>query len=151
MYDEYELYENVSVDESSVDNTTISSTSTIDGRSKKVKSSIKLTDPGKYKVINNTKNEKIKYVCFATDVANHSYIRNAVTGIIQPHKACTGQQDLYYKVIDVTGLGTPTKYPKHLYYDSPEEYERHQNCAVSISTKKRWYEKYLKAKMKYDS
>lgn len=149
MYDEYEIYENASMCDSSVDNTTISSKSTDRGM-KRAKNLLNMVDNGKYKMTLQHNREKVKIACFSTDSTNHAYIRNAVSGIIQPHRACSGQQDLYYKVIDVSGLGTSTKIPKHLYYDSPEEYERHQNREVSISTKKRWYEKYLKAKLKYN-
>jgi hypothetical protein len=150
MYQE-EYYEDEyaeSVDASTLDNTTISSTNT---RVKKNKEVLKYVDNGKYKVTGVLNGEPIKFECYATNATNHAYIRNAVTGIIQSHRACSGQEDLYFKVIDVSGLGNPTKWQKHLYYDSPEECERHQNRKVSIQTKKKWYEKYLKAKMKYES
>jgi len=150
MYQE-EYYEDEyaeSMDDSTLDNTTISSTNS---RTKKNKDVLKIVDHGKYKVHGLNKREQFKYVCYATNTSNHAYIRNAVTGNIQPYRSCSGEENLYFKVIDATGLGTTTKYAKHLYYDSPEECEKHQNRKISIQTKKKWYEKYLKAKIKYES
>jgi len=147
MYNEEELY--LDDMESVYDTTTVSSTNT--STAKKNKSVLKPTDNGRYKMTVTKNNEIIKVICYATNSSNHVYIRNAVTGIIQPHRACSGEQDLYFKVIDASGLGTTTKYPKHLYYSSPEECERHQNRTVSVQTKKKWYEKYLKARVKYSS
>jgi hypothetical protein len=72
-------------------------------------------------------------------------IRDAITGIHDP--SCrVGKRDeyLYFKVCMATGEGSRGKYgeiePHHLYYDSPESYERHFYTKVDAETKTRWLE-----------
>jgi len=103
-------------------------------------------DPGFYRVKKTLPNRmRVRYECFATNTNKNSLIRNAITGEMTGHRAGSKHQDFYFKVIDVSGLGGTTKIPKHLFYDSPEQYEKHQFTTVSQSVKESWVNRYMKA------
>jgi hypothetical protein len=110
----------------------------------KTEHSLKMNDPGYYTYKKNIGYEKVKIECYATDAFKN--IRNATTGITIHHRAGSKYDDLYFKVTDVSGYGRKLKFTKHLYYDSPEEYERHQFIKLSTQTKEKWYVKNLKAR-----
>ena len=85
-----------------------------------------------------------KPVSFFSAGQRGSTIRNAVTGIIcKGHLVGTPYEDLYFKISLATGETGQT--PNILFYDSPEQYEKHMMCEVSQKTKERWNEKSLKA------
>ncbi len=67
-----------------------------------------------------------------------SRVRNAVTGHLYPF--LVGSRDEYslFKVIDSTARGGKN-YPLMLYYDSPEQYEKHHYVNLSLDVKQRWY------------
>jgi hypothetical protein len=109
----------------------------------KLLKNINSADKGHYMVKKSVSGGLVKYECFATDVANHKLIRNAATGELTPYRCGSKEQDLYFKVIDVSGLGSPTVIPKHLFYSSPEQYEKHQHTKVSTDLKERWFAKYM--------
>jgi len=146
MYQE-EYYQD-KIDYQSIDNETISvSNSSLDSNEKayvKEEYTLKMNDPGYYTYKKNVGYDKVKIECYATDMFKN--IRHAMTGVVTPHRAGTNYQDLYFSVTDVSGLGRKLKFAKHLYYDSPEEYERHQCIKLSQDTKERWYVKNLKAR-----
>ena len=150
MYQE-EYYQD-KIDYQSLDNDTLSvSNSSLDSNEKayrKVEYTLKMGDPGYYSYKKKVGFENVKIECHVTDLFKN--IRNAVTGIVTRHRAGTKYQDLYFSVVDVSGLGRKIKSPKHLYYDSPEEYERHQFIKLSQDTKEKWYVKNLKARRALD-
>ena len=66
-----------------------------------------------------------------------SYIRNAQTGIYTKDIVGSKNEDLYFKVTIADGnLLT-------LFYDSPDQYERHQREKLSQETKDQWFKKRL--------
>ena len=70
-----------------------------------------------------------------------SYIRNAVTGQRYSYRTGTNEEDNLFKVGLATGeLGSNAG---SLFYDSPEQYEKHCFVTLSSETKERWYEKKL--------
>jgi hypothetical protein len=81
---------------------------------------------------------------FPTNPTPNSLIRHAMSGAIQyiDGKACrsgTRDEDLLFSVIMATGEtvgGAPI-----LFYDNPEQYERHFFTNVPQSIKTRWAEK----------
>jgi hypothetical protein len=78
-------------------------------------------------------------------------IRNALTGIYQNYKVGRREEDLFYKVVMATGEGRDGKLsqePNQLFYDYPEQYERHWGASVSEETKSAWYEKMRKMEAK---
>jgi hypothetical protein len=146
MYQE-EYYQD-KIDYQSQDNDSITFTdSSLDSDEKKYlkqEYSTKVDDRGYYSYKKKVGYETIKIECYATDLFKN--IRHAITGVITKHRAGSKHQDLYFTVADTTGQGRKLKFPKHLFYDSPEEYERHQHIQLSNDTKERWYVKNLKAR-----
>ena len=75
-----------------------------------------------------------------------SFIRNAVTGSRYDIKVGSAYQDLLFKVVHSTGLRERID-PLVLYYDSPEQYEKHHYGLRNVSekTKRLWNERHLEA------
>jgi hypothetical protein len=73
-------------------------------------------------------------------------IRNAIGGsYYYGHKVGSKYEDFYYKVGISTGdVGRDTI---SLFYDSPEQYERHMYTVVDSENKERWLEKQMRVKM----
>jgi len=146
MYQE-EYYQD-KIDYQSLDHDSMSVTnSSLDSNEKAYRKEeyvLKMDDTGFYSYKKRVGYERVKVECYATDLFKN--IRHAVTGVVSRHRAGTKYQDLYFSVTDTSGLGRKLKYPKHLYYDSPEEYERHHHIQISQESKERWYVKNLKAR-----
>lgn len=70
-------------------------------------------------------------------------IRNAITGYYEKDKVGKSDEDLYFKVKLSTGC-VGTYMDGHLYYNSPEEYERHWQTTLPLAVKQSWLEKYTK-------
>ena len=113
---------------------------------KNKKNKIKNLDPGYFTVnryiYNNKKNkmQKTKIGLYRSSGISDHKIRNAVTGIYEKLRVGRFESDLLYKVILATG--ETGNNPEQLYFDSPEQYERHFSIIVSDSVKKAWKEKY---------
>ena len=92
----------------------------------------------------NGKNTKIKL--YETKEKVNSRIINAVTGIPyynEDERDCkyvvgSRQEDDLFKVKMLTGLGSHTGV---FFYESPDQYDRHQCCTVSDEIKQRWLKK----------
>lgn len=113
---------------------------------KKVNNILGSTDKGFYELKRVTKhkqNKQIKKIgCFATGLQGSS-IRNAITGVYNyKHKVGSLDQDLYFSVVIATGE-TMSKEPIILYYESPEQYEKHFFTELDKETKERWSRKNL--------
>jgi hypothetical protein len=65
-------------------------------------------------------------------------IRDAVTGNYEKAKVGRLDEDLYFKVKISNGNDSDG----HLYYNSPEEYERHWHTSLPLAIKQTWLEKY---------
>ena len=72
------------------------------------------------------------------DVGFH--IRHAITGFRTPHIIGSKDEDLYFVVSDSRGL-TKTQQPLILFFDSPEQYEKHCYTTVSDRVKHAWQQK----------
>ena len=79
-----------------------------------------------------------------------SNIRDAVTGRRTKHIVGTTDQDLYFSVSVSTGENKRVREPVHLFYASPEEYEKNQYMELSDKVKSAWRERYNKTKLRYD-
>ena len=75
-----------------------------------------------------------------------SRIRNAVTGQTYSYLVGSRAEDLFFKVTD-SSAHNGIKYPLILFYDSPEQYEKHQFTSVSQEIKKKWQEKQVAARL----
>lgn len=85
---------------------------------------------------------------FKTSCVPGSNIKNAISGNFYPYLVGSSDEKLLFKIALCTGEKGTLNYSYidkkfiaeqcPLYYDSPEQYERHMNCEVSINTKNLW-------------
>ncbi len=106
----------------------------------------KLNDKSYHKVKRNNAmgvNEKVGI--YSTNLTPGTLIRDAITGgITQHHRIGSVYADLYFKVVYATGeFGSETK---SMYFDCPEQYERHLNTTISQEVKKKWTNKFAAAR-----
>lgn len=71
----------------------------------------------------------------------NSKIRNAVTGQKTQYLVGSANEDLFFKVRNASRVNGKNESLK-LYYESPEQYERHHFVTVSPAQKEAWYNKY---------
>lgn len=98
---------------------------------------VKRKDPASYNAV-------IDVGFYVTPYTPGATIRNALTGIYQNYKVGRREEHLFYKVVMATGEGRDGKLsqePNQLFYDYPEQYERHWACTVSEEAKSAWYER----------
>jgi len=95
--------------------------------------------------------KKQKIELYSSPLFTNKNIRNASTGIHMEHKVGSKQDDLYFTMMDVVP-GTHTalnNLPRKLYYNNPEECERHLKIVLSKEIKEKWFDKFLIARAKY--
>lgn len=81
--------------------------------------------------------------CYASSGRRGGSIRNAVSGLYSlTDRQGSTKENLYFSVVVATGIGRQDR-PVILFYESPEQYERHFGIVLTSKTKKAWYEKYL--------
>jgi len=114
---------------------------------------------------NVSRNVKSKYIFFPSSVTNGQKVkieyyhttnspgftvRNAVTGMYETGcKVGSSDEDAFFKV-NVSSNGTNTRDPHILYFDNPEQYERHFVTKISQADKEKWnlkHHKYITKKM----
>jgi hypothetical protein len=114
------------------------------------------TDPDFHQV-KRTKKQRGHFILeyYETKPVNDFRIRNAVTGVWyrDDHPKCkylvgSAQEDVFFKVHFSTGEPELTSASRNnrknttlLFYDSPEQFERHQRMTVAQSVKEKWQEK----------
>jgi hypothetical protein len=107
---------------------------------------IKKMDRGFHRLkhcINKAENKKVNIDLYTSGNIG-TRIRNAVSGIRYNYKVGSRDEDLLFSVKIATGEILPDE--GALYYDNPEQYERHFFTKISQETKKQWYEKNVKAR-----
>ena len=93
---------------------------------------------------NPDKRKNVRVDFFPTNTTPNSKIKHAITGIQQSvdgrfFRTGTRDEDLFFSVILATGeLGSNAPV---LFYESPEQYERHFFVKLSQQIKNKWYEK----------
>lgn len=92
-----------------------------------------------------------KVQVYSSPLLSHGFIRNAVTGIRMEHRVGSKYEDLYFRVFDVHADNhTPLNdLPRKLFYDNPEQCERHLQLTISKDVKETWAEKNLRARAMY--
>jgi hypothetical protein len=97
-----------------------------------------------YKLNRINKEGKNQFVkCYISGTQGYT-IKNALTGksFSKVHKIGSYNENLYFKVTISTGESEIGQSPITLFYDFPEEYEKHMYCEVKDSIKKEWYQRY---------
>jgi hypothetical protein len=126
----------VKPDHDDYDGSSISSRSEYKKRQKALEEYKKL-DKGYHKLSRVSGGERFSVPLYTTSYCPGIRIRNAVSGIYEDglRTGCK-DEDLFFVVILATGETGPT--PPHLYYDNPEQYERHFRCVIPQDAKDRW-------------
>jgi hypothetical protein len=154
MYSEHELYENYSDVDDNDHSSITSSTNTIDTMTinqKKMMKSLNRQDPNYISFKTNINYGKPlrpiwrKIRVYSTKVNVGSQIRDAVSGRYTSYRVGSKDELLFFKSINVSGIRTPTSEPAVLFFESPEQYERHMSTKLSVEQKERWQEKYHRA------
>ena len=92
-----------------------------------------------------------KVEVYSSPLLSNGLIRNAVTGIRMEHRVGSKYEDLYFRVMDVHADNhTPINdLPRKLFYDNPEQCERHLQITISNDVKETWSQKNLRARSLY--
>jgi hypothetical protein len=129
----------------------IDETSTIDTETKhhlKMKEVYKRMDKDYYSYKIRVNNENIKIELYSSSSLSKSFIRNAITGIRSQYKVGSKYEDLFFKIKDVARKNQTVlnDLPRKLFYDSPEECERHLHITIPTELKENWMKKKLSIK-----
>jgi hypothetical protein len=107
---------------------------------------VSTTKKGFYSLKRRINNINVKVDVYASGELG-TIIRNAITGeYYYGYKVGTVKEDLFYKTSVSTGeTGNEAVV---LFFENPEQYERHFYTQVDAADKERWYSKYNDAKLK---
>jgi hypothetical protein len=104
------------------------------------------TKKGFYSLKRKVNNNKVNVDVYASGGLGTN-IRNAISGeYYHGYKIGTKKEDLFYKT-SVSTIETGNE-AVVLFFENPEQYERHFYTQVDAADKERWYSKYNEAKMK---
>ena len=86
---------------------------------------------------------------YKTPITRNSYIINAINGNYYPYLVGSADEKMLFKVGLSNGQSKTTKFihnelinePCVLFYDSPEQFERHFSCIMTEQNKQRWHER----------
>ena len=117
------------------------------GSRTKVLAEISEFDSGLFRISRKIQEQKKRHIIVMYSSGCHgTVIRNAVTGIrVSGHIVGSKAEDLFFKVkfsTGETGLNTVT-----LFYDSPEQYEKHMNDVIKSTTKQPWHDRVQTARI----
>lgn len=108
-------------------------------------SNSKQGDEGYHCVYRKVNGQQVKVDFYETSGTPHMYIRDALTGNRLPFRTGTSDEDLFFSVRFATGE-TKSRDASNLFYDNPEQYERHFYTTVSHQTKEAWLQKVIEAR-----
>jgi hypothetical protein len=107
---------------------------------------VSTTKKGFYSLKRKVNNNKVSVDVY-TSGGLGTNIRNAISGeYYHGYKIGTKKEDLFYKT-SVSTIETGNE-AVVLFFENPEQYERHFYTQVDAADKERWYSKYNEAKMK---
>jgi hypothetical protein len=104
-----------------------------------------LGDEGYNCVTRMVDGKSVKVEFFETSPTPNMCIRDAITGNRLPFKSGTSDEDLFFSVRFATGE-TKRRDASNLFYDNPEQYERHFFTTVSPELKDAWLNKVMNAR-----
>jgi hypothetical protein len=112
------------------------STGSLNKRYKKIQK--KLVDKGFHKFIKESNDKLIKIGFYETNNTPGTLIRSAITGN-RYEKFYVGSyiEDLFFKVCNTT-IETGKRGPLIMFFNSPEEFEKHFRCVLSEDVKQKW-------------
>lgn len=120
----------------------ISICSTINSKKKysKLWEDTKNIDKEYHKFVRYVNHKKYEIEAYSTPIKIGFMIRDAITGNrYKQYKVGTNNEHLFFKVKWSTGeIKNKKNEPITLFYDSPEQFERHMKVTVSQSVKEKW-------------
>ena len=100
---------------------------------------------GFYRFKKNVNNKIYKIGFYETNITPGSLIRSATTGNrFEKVFVGTYMEDLFFKVCNTT-IENGKKAPIIMFFNTPEEFEKHFKCVINENVKKNWNIKYEKA------
>jgi len=143
MYNE-EFFNDPDDTNSTMSNTNSSTLNSDKYEEKRMIKEYKRLDQG-YRKIKKNALRKYTLEFYYTPTLSDTHIRNAISGERTRWRVGRKlEESLFFSVILATG--ELSNGPYTLFYDSPEQYEKHQNLKISQRTKEQWYEKHLNAR-----
>jgi hypothetical protein len=109
-------------------------------RQRKLREEYKRSDKGYLKLYRKINHKRTSIEAYKTPYTPDSKIRNACTGSYQNFRVGSTDEYMFYKVSLATG--ETEQEPAHLYYDNPEQYERHFQTTVPQEEKEKWTLRY---------
>lgn len=108
---------------------------------REIENVVKDINPRKHVLKRKIDGVKVSITVFETNFSN-THAMNAITNTPYNAKFGSRDEDSLFSVIIATGETGQT--PLILFYDSPEQYERHFCVNLSPQTKQRWHKKTTK-------
>ena len=111
---------------------------------KNMQNDIKAMDKGYFKIkktvtLDDDRLKKVNIELYCSGDTG-SYIRNAITGYRLPFFVGSKDEDLFFK----TGISSgETRNAGSFFYDSPEQFEKHQYITLPLRIKETWNQKRL--------
>ena len=137
--DEYSEHDDFISEESSIE------FSVVENKNNQKNKKNKPEDSGLRKI----KTKEGNFVYYSTSLNPGAGIRDAIYGQYDfTMKVGSSDEDLFFKVINKSN-GIDRLKEDHLYYDNPDQCERHMGITISQEAKERWTEKYQKALEKH--
>jgi hypothetical protein len=112
-------------------------------RQQKLLNDYKKLDKGFNLIKRKINNKFVNIEFYDTPYTMGTTIRNAVTGVYQ--KGCymgSLNENLFFKVCNASA-DNKNKEPKFLFFNDPEQWERHFVCTCPLEIKEQWKQKYL--------
>ena len=141
-YDQSE-YITMDIDDYSINSTNAESVNSNIKKKRKMMEDIKKSDKGyhsvKRNIILNDLKIKMKIEYYHTNYTPGTRIRNAITGQKTNYLVGSRDEDLFFKA--VIANGEDNSYPLILFYDGPNEFQKHQHCPLSDDIIEKWQSK----------
>lgn len=137
--DRFLCYENFSDDDDSDDMSNCSN------RKPNIKDMLNSIDKNRHIIFNKIKKidrtdkkKRTRIVFYTTKYTTNSLIRNAVSGNYQYESFVGKKNEINFFKVSLTGVLGQNPDTKHLYYDSPHQYEEHFNVTLDKSIIDKW-------------
>jgi len=115
-------------------------------RQLKLMEELKKADKGYNKTYRYNGKKRVAVEFYTTNITPGSKIRNAITGVYQKFLVGSRSEDLFYKVANVSDVCRNDQHV--MFFDSPEQYERHFHATVSQPCKEEWVNKFSKEQLR---
>lgn len=110
---------------------------------------IKMLDSGYHRIVRTHNGIKTKTEVYSTSFIPGTMIRDAITGNKYTNYFVGSlDEELFFKVKDTSGYVGNGSFC--LYYDSPEQYERHMKSTISVNVKKAWTDRFVLARARLE-